>query len=248
MDADNNASALQTMTHKFVIESVRYKDMQALSDAVLAVIASFGMTAAASGMVSGPKITTPDLFHFTSWPADWINLYMAREFYLIDPVPRWARKSGRPITWKLLFKVLPKRDPGRAVISAGAPFGFTEGIVVPTRAADGNLGAVCFGGDRGALSAIEQIALVLIARCAFEAADRIKSNGAKGEAAPILTAREIECLTFLVRGHDDKQIARLTRLSVRTVRFHMTNARQKLGANSRIHLAAIAMAEGFVTI
>ena len=88
----------------------------------------------------------------------------------------------------------------------------------------------------------------MVARATFEAADRIENKGEVGQAAPILTAREIECLVLLVRGHNYTEVGKLLGLSVRTVRFHLTNAREKFQASSRTHLAALAIAQGYVTL
>ena len=229
----------------FALRAPGFSDMPALRGAVLSAIAPFGMTAAASGLVSGPKIATPDMFHFTFWPDDWLSFYMAEKFFLTDPVPRWARSSGRPISWRDLFKLLPARDPGRKAIAAAAKFGFTDGMVVPMRSADNSLGVVSFGGKRNPLSDAEQVNLTIIAEAAFRAADRIGS-GAAGRVAPLLSNREIECLRLMAQGQTDARIAKLAGLSVRTVRFHLASAREKLGAGTRIHLAALAIAEGFV--
>ena len=173
---------------------------------------------------------------------------MAEGFLLTDPLPRWARNSGRPLSWSELFRTLPERDPGRLVIEAGARFGFTEGMIVPMRAGDNSLGAVSFGGARAALSPPEQAFLTIVARMAFEAADRIENNGEAGQAAPILMAREIECIVLMVRGHADSAIAKLLGLSMRTVRFHLINARGNFSTTSRTHLAALAIAQGYVTL
>jgi DNA-binding CsgD family transcriptional regulator len=222
--------------------------MDELSAMVLRTIMPLGMTAAASGMVSGPKAASDKMFHFTNWPSDWLALYVASDFLLADPVPRWARNSGRAVSWSELFRILPERDRGREVIEAGAAFGFTEGFVAPMRAGDNSLGVVSFGGRRGPFTTAELIFLGAIARTAFEAADRIENQGETGQAAPILTAREIECLMLMVRGHADGQIGTLLGLSVRTVRFHLTNAREKFAATSRTHLGALALAQGYVRL
>ena len=245
MDSTSRKQEWFARARDFALLSLDCTDMGILAGAVLEAIAPFRMTAAASGLVSGPKITTPDLFHFTHWPADWVALYMAEKFYLCDPVPRWARNSGRPISWQDLFKLLPARDSGRKVIEAGIRFGFTEGMVVPMRGADNALAAVSFGGGRGPLSEAEQAALPIIAGAAFRAADRIAGSGS-GRAAPVLNPREIECLGLMVQGHDDARIGKLTGLSVRTVRFHLAAARWKLGAASRLHLAALSISQGYV--
>jgi len=223
-------------------------DMSVLSETVLEVIGLVGMTAAASGMVSGPKAASGDVFHFTNWPEAWLDLYMGRDFVLIDPIPRWARNSGRPVSWSELVEVLPDRDPGRQVIEAGAAFDFTEGYVMPMRAADNSLGAISFGGARGRFSDEEHVFLASVARSGFEAADRIENKGRPGRPSPILSAREIECLALLVRGHSDGEAARMLGLSVRTVRFHLSNARDKFDAATRTQLAALALAQGYVQL
>jgi LuxR family transcriptional regulator, quorum-sensing system regulator CciR len=241
-------SVLSLRAFKFAIAARKFTTMGELSAATLDVIAPLGMTAAASGLVSGPKAASTNPFHFVNWPADWMALYMAEGYLLVDPLPRWARNSGRALTWRDLFDVLSERDPGRRVIEAGARCGFTEGIVVPMRSGDNSLGLVSFGGARQALAPIEQTFLTVVARSTFEVADRIENSGEVGHAAPILTAREIECLVLLARGHDDNEAGKVLGLSVRTVRFHLTNARWKFRASSRTHLAALAIAQGYVIV
>jgi DNA-binding CsgD family transcriptional regulator len=220
--------------------------MEELAAAVLAAIRPFDMTAAASGLVSGAKAASTQPFHFASWPEEWIRLYTAQQFLLVDPVPRWARNSGRSVSWSELFEILPARDPGREAIEAAARFGFNEGFIVPLRSGDNSLGLVSFGGSRrAAFTPAERALLTLIAVSAFGAADRIVHRGNVGQAAPILTAREIECLALMVRGHADADVGTLLGLSVRTVRFHLANARTKFGVSSRTHLAALAVAQGY---
>jgi FixJ family two-component response regulator len=56
-----------------------------------------------------------------------------------------------------------------------------------------------------------------LARAAFEAAERIENAGDIGQPAPVLTAREIECLALLVRGHSDQAIGKALGLSLPTI-------------------------------
>jgi DNA-binding CsgD family transcriptional regulator len=222
--------------------------MADVAAAVHAAIAPLGMTAAASGMVSGPKAASPNTFHFANWPDDLITEYGAEGYLLIDPIPRWARSSGVAVTWSDVVERLGARDPGHRVMAAAARYGFTEGMVVPMRSADNSLGLISFGGQSAALSRPRQSFLVLVGRAAFEAAELIEQNAEIGRAAPILSAREIECIACMVRGHSDRQIGQLLGISERTARFHLDNARDKSGAVSRTHLAALAVAQGFVTV
>jgi DNA-binding NarL/FixJ family response regulator len=52
-----------------------------------------------------------------------------------------------------------------------------------------------------------------------------------------LTAREIEVLRLVARGHTNRQIAEALTLSVRTVESHRANITAKLGLRSRVDLA-----------
>lgn len=51
-----------------------------------------------------------------------------------------------------------------------------------------------------------------------------------------LTARESTCLKYLYEGQTAKQIARLLRISPRTVEVHINNMKSKLGCRSRFEL------------
>jgi DNA-binding CsgD family transcriptional regulator len=231
--------------------SVQARASTAMADIAAALqreIEPLGMTAAASGFVSGPRAGTPRVFHFANWPPDWIAHYMAEGYLTVDPLVRWARNCGTPIAWSDLFRLLPPRDAGCEAIRAAARFGFTEGLAAPMRAADNSLGLVAFGGPRDALSPAEQVFLAMLAREAFDAAECIDRRGDIGKPAPILSAREVECLTLLVRGHSDRRIGELLGLSEPTVRYHLGNAREKFAATSRTHLAALAVAQGHVAL
>ena len=235
--------------YKFALNASDAATMSELVVALHAVIAPFGMIAAASGYVSGPRIASKNPFHFANWPAEWLAYYMEHDLILIDPGMRWARNSGRATTWRALFKTLPQDDPGNKAIEAAARFGYDEGMIVPMRSNDNSLGLVCFGGRRKALTREEGIFLTIVARSAFEAAERIEqTKEGGGWLAPAFSPREIECLSLLVRGCSEKQIAKILCLSLPTVRYHLANARDKSGATSRTHLAALAIMQGLVTV
>jgi DNA-binding CsgD family transcriptional regulator len=59
-----------------------------------------------------------------------------------------------------------------------------------------------------------------------------------------LSAREREVLTRLAGGSQGHEIAEELAIAPETVRRHVANAREKLGARSRVHAVAIAIARG----
>ncbi|MDH0863341.1 response regulator transcription factor [Mitsuaria sp. GD03876] len=61
-----------------------------------------------------------------------------------------------------------------------------------------------------------------------------------------LTSRETEVLALVVAGESNKTIARRLDIELGTVKSHMGAIMGKLGATSRTHAAAIALARGLV--
>ena len=59
--------------------------------------------------------------------------------------------------------------------------------------------------------------------------------------------REIDCLSLLVQGLTDREIAKDLAITHATVRFHLDSARRKADARSRTHLAALAVSLGVAT-
>ena len=219
----NDPDEFGRRAYDFAVEARETTTMTALVAALHVQIAPLGMDAAASGYVSGPRIASGNPFHFANWSVEWLVYYTAHDLMLIDPCVRWARNSGRATRWSGLFRTLPPDDPGHKAIAAAARHGYTEGMIVPTRSTDNFLGLVCFGGKRAALNRDEETFLTILARAAFDAAERIeRADGGGGRLAPVLTQREIECLALLVRGYSEKQIAEILGLSLPTVRYHFS--------------------------
>ena len=51
---------------------------------------------------------------------------------------------------------------------------------------------------------------------------------------------------MIVRGHHDREIAEALLVTTRTVSWHVTNVFTKLGVNSRVAAAVLAIREGLI--
>ncbi len=215
-----------------------------LESAASAACARVGITALASGMVTGPKSTSGNPFHFTTWPESWMLLYTEQQWADHDPVPRYAVVSGLPITWSALMRDLPPTDAGHAIYQAAKAHDFNEGYVTPVRTGDGHLGLVSVATDRPSLPPAHCHFLQNISTATLHRAEAIRIGEshavARTESPPSFSARERQCLALLVQGHTDREIASLLGISESTARFHVDNARTKAGARSRVHLAGTA--------
>jgi DNA-binding NarL/FixJ family response regulator len=63
-----------------------------------------------------------------------------------------------------------------------------------------------------------------------------------------LTAREVEVLRLMARGHTNKQLAVQLNISEHTAKFHVSSVLAKLGAQTRTEAVTIGMTRGLVAI
>ena len=69
-----------------------------------------------------------------------------------------------------------------------------------------------------------------------------------GAAEGVLSARQLEVLALVARGRSTEGIAMELFLSPNTVRSHVRNILDNLGARNRPHAVAIAFAAGLIRI
>lgn len=110
-----------------------------------------------------------------------------------------------------------------------------EGLVVPVHDRGALAWYVAFAGARPNLSP----AVVAMMSCAAHAGyQRFCEFLEPGKGSSPLTDREGECLQLVAKGKTDSEIGVLLNISPRTVRFHVGNAKTKLGVTTRIQAIA----------
>jgi DNA-binding CsgD family transcriptional regulator len=108
-----------------------------------------------------------------------------------------------------------------------------EGLVVPVHADGQAHWYVAFAGISPDLSARAQSVVGAAVQAAF---GRIRELSERSQ--PDLTRRETQCLRWVADGKTDRQVAVILEISPRTVRFHIDNAKVKLGVATRIQAVA----------
>lgn len=242
----NGLAALADAAFRYMVELDQVSDTCDLPAAFRPALALAGMAHAASGVLAlgGPQLAH---FHFVDWPSGWMALNEREQFLFLDPLARWAFKSGLSLSWQDLRRALPARDPGHRVLDAGFSYGFTDGFVVPVRGVNGAAGLIATAGFGPLLRPEDKLFLQMVCTATWRCAERLDPRAGHPPAF-LPTRRELDCLACLVRGLSDKEIARALALSEVTVRFHVGNLRRKTGARSRAHLAALAVSLHIVSL
>lgn len=101
-------------------------------------------------------------------------------------------------------------------------------------------GALTAGGDLTALRTICNGGLVI------DAGLRAAASG-EPVAAPALSRREQQVLQEVARGHNNREIAQRLRVSVDTIKTHLSRVMLKLAARDRTHAAVMALQRGLVS-
>lgn len=212
-----------------------------LSEIFYIQIRQLGLTCAASGIVTGPRAFGANPFHFNNWPPAWGREYDREGYLHVDPLARHALTSGAPASWSDVMASLPRNDPGHQVYAAAVQHGFSEGMVIPLRNGQGEIGMVTMGGDRPKLNADEATFLIAIASTVFFTAEALHTPAHAASQRGTFTPRELDCIDLMGNGLTGAEIAKALGISRETVVSHMENARRKVGAKSRAHLISIAM-------
>jgi DNA-binding NarL/FixJ family response regulator len=167
----------------------------------------------------------------------------------------------------LLFRV-QSDNPGAIVIASGETFLARMGnrralqqvfAETPTvlLTADPGVGVVRSAGRMKIYSVLpmkvttQQMVAAIAATVAGFAVTLPRSPGGSADTMVItedLTAREVEVLRLMARGHRNKQVATLLGISEHTAKFHVSSVLAKLGARTRTEAVTIGVTRGLVAI
>jgi DNA-binding CsgD family transcriptional regulator len=179
---------------------------------------------------AAPEMDIP--FVRTTYDPRWVMRYITRNYMTIDPVLELGLSGARPFFWS----DIPRDGEAVAAFFADAQShgvgncGFT--VPITDRVGHRAMFTLNRDGDdaefRSRISAIardlEDIALILHRRGLAEAGIE--------EPVPVLSPREIECLSWTAHGKDASSIADILKISEHTVRDYLKSARTKLGCST----------------
>jgi len=138
----------------------------------------------------------------------------------------------------------PFSDPAYGVYwDAMSEAGINEALCATSYGPDRSIASLHLGFGRRDFSADEAR---MIQMAGIMLTERLMDFAAPRDATPALTTRERDCLAFVADGYTDAQIAMLLDISESTVRFHLSNARTKLGAVNRTQAVARLATSGLL--
>lgn len=128
-------------------------------------------------------------------------------------------------------------------------FGFSAALIAPVHLAGGQVGTVLWVAkapiDIAAIFARHAEPMFCLAYRFLAAHTELTTRRARTPPGQ-LSAREAQCVRWAAAGKTNAEIGTILSLSVSTVRFHLRNAAEKLGATTRARMIQIATGHGFL--
>jgi DNA-binding CsgD family transcriptional regulator len=231
----------------FLDQLDRLASRQQIGAAFDAFIRPFGFVCVSAGQTRTMPDGTDWEFFFNTWPAEWLQIYQKRNYVRIDPMPTLARLGAHPFTWQDNLDALTVDPARREFHDWIVSLGVSDGFAVPVHYPGDDLGlCVCVAG-RLIGGATERRALQLIALCVMQKCRELGGAGieaASGESP--LSAREIECMRWVIGGKSDRDIGQILGISHTTVHFHVERVKKKLGVRTRTQAASLVVSLGML--
>ncbi len=184
----------------------------------------------------------PYPFFCTTYPPEWTDIYLRRNYFEIDPVIEISRTGFLPVDWHALRAQSLK---GKAFLRDARGFGVgRHGLTMPVRGANGerSLFSVTSAANRSDWRRLRDASiweLQVLSHYLHDKAVLVSGLRASG-ARDMLSRRERECLQLIARGEIPKQIAARLQISEGTIRLYLRLARRKLGARTLYQAVARA--------
>lgn len=177
---------------------------------------------------------------YNDMPEGFAESFDKEGFSKNNPLISHALKEARPYSAAELWAMPLTAHQRRALAQINLSLKVRDGVMIPIRSGATLEGIVLLGGATPEMAPIVRSTLHLLAYCAFEQVIQLEANPRR-PGTSLLSPREVECLSWAAAGKTDGEIGRILSISPRTTRFHIENAKKKLGVATRVQAVAEAM-------
>jgi DNA-binding CsgD family transcriptional regulator len=184
-----------------------------------------------------------------TYEQQWVDRYIARDYFRIDPVVSRGRTGFLPIDWLEIDRSTPE---AHRFFAEAESYGVgCNGVSLPIRGPSGERAiftGTAYASDREWLA--RRIALFrdlqFIAHYVHDRVMRVVGIAPSTPSRP-LSSRELECLQLISRGRTAKGIAWDIGVSDTAVRLYLSSARTKLRCATVSQAVGVAIAMNIIS-
>jgi DNA-binding CsgD family transcriptional regulator len=185
-------------------------------------------------------------FFFNTWPDAWLSIYRERDYVRHDPAPIMARLTSRPFTMPEMRRGRTLTPQQRDFLDWVGEIGVVDGFSVPIHEPGGDVGLVVSIADHLIVELDERLALELASLHAYRRCRELGGFAPTSSVPSPLSARELQCLRWVLKGKSDREIGAILEISHTTVHYHVERVKQKLGVGTRAQAAGLLVALGYL--
>jgi LuxR family quorum-sensing transcriptional regulator LasR len=231
-----------------------FTDASCEADAVLRMqsgVKELGFDKVLFGVIPQPKRSTADVYLRSNYPATWRDQYDRQNLRASDPTVEYCFKASAPFVW------IPqsfKTSEQCALYEEAAAHGLKAGVTLPIHGAAGEIGMLtCVRDQAPGAGFMKDLThqmgnLTMLRDIAFDFMRQYMHAAPAGEEVPVLTAREMDTLQWMVAGKTAWEIGRILSISEAGVNFHIGNLRTKFGVSRRNDVVIRAIRLGVITL
>jgi DNA-binding CsgD family transcriptional regulator len=212
-------------------------------------IQGLGLSHVAYFAVNLPGDRADRMLVSVTYAPDWQRQYLQNGYVNIDPVVRAGLAGVLPVDWSEIDRNdrMVRRFFGEAQeFSVGK-----NGLSIPIRGRHHEFALFSVTSDArdAEWQATKPRLMRELMLLSYHFHDwTLQASGLKVKTNPLekLSTREKDCLRWRALGKSDWDISQVLAISERTVKFHLENARSKLGASNTTHAVTRALTFGLV--
>lgn len=180
----------------------------------------------------------------SNWPESWLSKYREKQYFLTDPVARWARSKQHAFRWTDAIAAVPGGEM-QEVVKEAVGFGFIDGIAIPLKTDRMWKVVASLAADHRLGWSNSDLAQIETATSYFY--QRHEDLTSKSTATrPALTRRELETLRLCADGKSAWEIGQIMRISETTAISHRKSATRKLGCTTTVQAVVKAIESGLL--
>lgn len=198
---------------------------------------------------ANPGDGTRTMIRVHDYPQAWVDQFDARKLGRADPVHRASHVENYVFPWRALHRMIPMEQRDWQIFETAQTFNIGEGYTVPFHIPGETSGSVSFAVRTGhSLPDAMLPILPAIAGLAVRCARRLTPMRPPPRRFPILTAAQMNCLRWMMRGKTDWEASRIVGCGEYTVKRHIMNACDRYGVDKRPLLLARTLLDGTLSL
>lgn len=186
----------------------------------------------------------------SSYPVDWVDYYLSRDYDKIDPVRLEVQRWVAPFTWDQLLASKELTQEQRLLFAEAADAHLHDGLGMPLHGPGGTTAGIGLASSSKGLTISEQTLWTVhnLSMQFYASYWRLHEKPFICSKQISLTPREAEVLRWLASGSTKAEVADRLKISYHTVDYHTRRVLEKFKTRSVTAAVHFATAQGYITL